>query len=213
LVEVVIMTIIITVMSALIVPNVVRMLAAQTDRDAVPAITRVLGYAREAAISNKTTMVVSFDSSNNRFTAQQTANVDANAPTSSTLTQNQSATQSTVPGASPSTGTQVGQVNWGPLPTVDPTAATFVKSFDVPKTITFSTFQLAGQTVADSDFLLNFYPDGTCDGGGIEFAIGAAQRCILADSLGNITVQDGSLPDPTTVQWEAGQFEPRQGAQ
>lgn len=204
LIEVVVVTGIIVLFAALITPSISRLTEAQAQRDAVPAMLRMIQYARESAISNHTTAVLTFDNGGNQFTAKADDTTDPNAPVTSNLSSNQN----------PGGGGSVNGSNWkAPVTTPGANGVLFSRSLTVPQNLSFNAFRVGSQDVAAADFKLRFYPDGTCDGGAFEFSIQGVAQSIVINVLGRPTLSDGSLPDPNTIRWEAGQFEPRQNAQ
>lgn len=72
-------------------------------------------------------------------------------------------------------------------------------------------FMLKGEEVADSDWIVQFYADGKCDGGGFQVGQGnAAFSYQIRRSDGRVRLNSGELDvnnDPES-EWEAGQFEP-----
>lgn len=66
-----------------------------------------------------------------------------------------------------------------------------------------------GYTAAD--WSIEFYKDGSCSGGGIQFSTGDNTRYIRIDN-GTCRVQwgNGDLPDTSTERWQAGEREVRQ---
>jgi prepilin-type N-terminal cleavage/methylation domain-containing protein len=207
LTELVITTTVLVVVAAMVVPNMAHMRDNQLARDLVPSMQRLVTYAREQAVSQHTTAVLSFDQSTTTLAVKQDTTVDQNAPTVSAISASQGPTSSSLPSQS------------GGAPIAIPTSATIDannptinKTVVVPSTLQLTDFQLAGKTVSEPDFQVRFYPDGTCDSGGIGFTLGGATQSIVIDDFGRTTVADGPLPDPTSQKWEAGQFEPRANA-
>lgn len=69
---------------------------------------------------------------------------------------------------------------------------------------------LAGRESNSSDWRLAFYPDGTCDGGGVEFRRGNQSFALVIDpASGAARIIDGQLPDTTGDRWQAGEIEHR----
>lgn len=74
-----------------------------------------------------------------------------------------------------------------------------------------SKFVLKGEEVANSDWVVKFYADGKCDGGGFQVGDGrSAYSYRIRKFDGRVSLESGELD--TTVdpeaEWEAGQFEP-----
>ena len=67
---------------------------------------------------------------------------------------------------------------------------------------------LAGRESNSSDWRLTFYPDGTCDGGGVEFRRGDRSFALVIDpASGAARIVDGQLPDSSGDRWQAGEIE------
>ena len=207
LTELVVVTTVLLVVAAMIVPNVAHMRDNELARDVVPSMQRLVTYAREKAISQHTTAVMTYDQSTKTLMVKQDTTVDQNAPTVSAVSASQGSGSSSLP--APSGGAPIKMPT---ASTIDPNSPTINKTLEVPTTLQLNDFQLAGKTVSEPDFQLRFYADGTCDSGGIGFTLANSTQSIVIDDFGRSTVADGSLPDPTSQKWEAGQFEPRANA-
>ena len=208
LIELTVVCTILVIFAVLVAPSVVHLRDNQISRDVVPSIERFIGYAREAAISKKTTALMTFDSSTHTLTVKEDATIDPNAVTLSTNSVSQGAGTSPLP---PTTSGQAINVPTAPQ-TPDADNPIINKSLVLSSGFDVSDFQLAGKQVAESEFQLHFYTDGTCDSGGFSISQGSLKKSITIDDFGRYTETDGDLPDATTQKWEAGQFEPRQNA-
>jgi len=204
LVELVIVCMVLVMFAALVVPKAVRFRQAQVERDAIPSLIRLISYGREQAIAQRTTALMTYDGSTHTFTVKQDTTLDANTPTTS-------ANSTTQGGATTLPPTNTGRtINLPVVPTIDQNNPTINKTETLPTNVTTGGFQVAGKDVAESDFQLRFYSDGTCDSGGIALTIGTDSESLNIDNFGRVTLINGPLPDPNSLKWEAGSFEPRQ---
>lgn len=71
--------------------------------------------------------------------------------------------------------------------------------------------EIAGSESNSADWVLRFYPDGTSDGGGVEFTRGGNQTFALVvdAATGSSRLVDGPLPDTLNQRWQAGEIEHR----
>jgi prepilin-type N-terminal cleavage/methylation domain-containing protein len=60
-----------------------------------------------------------------------------------------------------------------------------------------------------SEWKLTFYPDGRSDGGGIDFESNGDLFTLYAEKSGSVHFADGEMPDLTSEQWPAGEYEHR----
>lgn len=80
----------------------------------------------------------------------------------------------------------------------------------VPADIEVSGARIGKNDATGTDWELRFYPDGTCDGGGISFSFdGKAQSLQLFAETGAGRWVDGELPEIGTDEWPAGELEQR----
>ncbi len=83
-------------------------------------------------------------------------------------------------------------------------------SISVPDDIEVSGARIGKNDATGTDWELRFYPDGTCDGGGISFSFdGKAQSLQLFAETGAGRWVDGELPEIGTDEWSAGELEQR----
>lgn len=85
-----------------------------------------------------------------------------------------------------------------------------VKRIIVPDAIEPVRFVANRTEMSPAEWKVVYYPDGTCDGGGIEMSEGPTTMALLLDpsSASGRWVQ-GQLPDPQTERWAAGEYERR----
>ncbi|MHB8637284.1 MAG: pilus assembly FimT family protein [Fimbriimonadaceae bacterium] len=205
LVEMIVVCTVLVITAALIAPNMAHMRDAQLANDAVPSLERLISYARESAIAQHTTDVLTFDSSASTFTVKQDTTADPNAPTASSISASQGAGSSALPATGSGPAIVIPAMR-----ALDANNPAINKTLQAPRQLQFSSFQVAGKDVAAAEFQLRFYQDGTCDSGAIGFTIASSTQSIVVDDFGQATFIDGPIPDPSTLKWEAGQFEPRQ---
>ena len=80
----------------------------------------------------------------------------------------------------------------------------------VPADIEVSGARIGKNDATGTDWELRFYPDGTCDGGGISFSFdGKAQSLQLFAQTGSGRWVDGELPEQGSDEWSAGELEQR----
>ena len=84
-----------------------------------------------------------------------------------------------------------------------------VHQIAIPSGVTLANFRVGSADIGAGDFKLRFYPDGRCDGGGIELQIGKATQSLKIDVKGYPTYLTGALPDSTNEVWAAGTYEQR----
>jgi prepilin-type N-terminal cleavage/methylation domain-containing protein len=88
-----------------------------------------------------------------------------------------------------------------------------LNTLSVPGAIKANKFQLLGSDSGPSDWKLNFYPDGSSDGGGVELIQGDSGVISLnVDArTGRSELLHDSLPDPRANSWQAGDYVHRTG--
>jgi type IV fimbrial biogenesis protein FimT len=197
LIELSVTVAVLVIISAMVVPGFTRIKQQNAARDLMPSMMRLMAAAREGAINQGVPLVVSFDSQTNSL---QIASDDY---------QNQNLPQPADGVKAPASGTPQNGTS-APAPTSGlqfPGQA--MRTQALPEGASTESFQLAGKDSSESEFKLRFYPDGTCDGGGITFRTGNNEQSISVDKLGAAKLTDGPLPDATTTLWEAGQLAQR----
>lgn len=186
------------VCAALVVPRLVQVKPAMEKADFIPSILRLFASARESSINQGIPLIVSIDSATNAV--QITTNEYQNQNTPQPIDRVNAPLSGTPAAGSPTT-----------TPTNDnlqfPGQA--LESVTMVGDASPTEFQLAGKDSSVAEFKLHFYPDGTCDSGGITFSMGNNQTSITIDHLGHAKVIDGPLPDVSTTLWEAGQLAQR----
>lgn len=81
-----------------------------------------------------------------------------------------------------------------------------IASLPVPDAVRLASFQLGGQPSGPSDWILNFYADGKCDGGGIEVNDANRLRGLQVSTNGLGRLIDGPLPVAGEDTWSAGEL-------
>lgn len=186
LVEASIVLLVLCMMAAIATPSAVAFKRSQQERAFFHALYRLPGQAREAAISNGGTVTLTYNDAQNQFELQlQPANSTVGGNTtgsnsqSTTYTQSQNQMQTDTP--------------FRTLAVVDP--------------IKVTRQVLGTQDVGSGDWKINFYPDGTCDGGGLELdSNGQTLSMAIKASTCEITTSDQALADPTQQKWQAGDY-------
>lgn len=69
--------------------------------------------------------------------------------------------------------------------------------------------RIGGETVGIDDWLVEFGARGSVDPAGFSYSINNRVFWIKVDALGRVTSGEGSLPEETVTDWEAGQLEQR----
>jgi type II secretory pathway pseudopilin PulG len=80
----------------------------------------------------------------------------------------------------------------------------------LPEGFEASRFSLAGQEAPPTEWQLTFYPDGSAEPAGIEIQDFQNQWFLTVDKLGHPRFGQGSMPDPSSQSWDAGDHEIRQ---
>lgn len=90
---------------------------------------------------------------------------------------------------------------------VDPERAVPVA---LPEGMEATQFVSGRHVVGPTDWRIQFYPDGTNDGGGLELLAGSEPMSLRFDpTSGRSRLERGSLPEPQTERWQAGEIEQR----
>ena len=86
---------------------------------------------------------------------------------------------------------------------------TQVKELDLGSTVQIDSAQKNYQNIETSSWDWTAYPDGTSDGGGVQFSVEGQEMSLIIPVLGNATWVTGPLPDESQDQWTAGQLQQR----
>jgi|GEM_PF-4875631 len=206
LVEMLVTLVILVIFTTLLVPIIAGQNQAQASRNFMPQLLNLGTFAKQQAILHGVITTLTYHSANNQVSVTNDVNVDPNQPGDSTQS-----------GTSGGSSGGLGSSMTGQTPIVNPnsqtqnqTAPTINQTAAIPSGLSADQFQVNGKTVDGGDWKINFYPDGTSDGGTIEFKNNEAESTFSIDSLANLKVADGPPPDPTTIQWQGGQIEQRQ---
>ncbi len=82
-----------------------------------------------------------------------------------------------------------------------------LSTLSVPNGYTPQRFQLNGKDSDAGEWKLYFYPDGSCDGGGVQITQGNNTISLYCDaSTGKSKLTHDQLPDPSTLNWTAGDY-------
>lgn len=85
-----------------------------------------------------------------------------------------------------------------------------LKQLSLTSELQTGRLELAGSESNSADWILRFFPDGTSDGGGVEFTRGNQTFCLVVDAAtGASRLLDGQLPDTLGQRWQAGEIEHR----
>lgn len=85
-----------------------------------------------------------------------------------------------------------------------------LETLPIPAGVGVVRMTVAGTDSSASEWRVANYPDGTSDGGGVEFEAGSDSFYLAAEQDGTIVFGEGSLPDQAAKKWEAGEREQRQ---
>ncbi|MDR3689010.1 MAG: prepilin-type N-terminal cleavage/methylation domain-containing protein [Fimbriimonas sp.] len=200
LIEMMVVIVVVALLAIVVAPYLVSMRDGQEKRAFYTSVADLAGQGREMAITNDATMYLQVDSSSNAVVLKQEVNTttyqnttDNTATGSDTIVVN-GHTQST------RTNTNVGTASG------DRSQDKIVKTCPLSSGIRFGNFELAGSSSDAGSFSLHFYPDGTSDGGGMELVEGRGTKSIVISARGAVKMQDGTLPDSSTQQWQAGDY-------
>jgi len=95
-------------------------------------------------------------------------------------------------------------------PSLDGAQDTEISAVQLTSTVQTGRLEIQGREANSADWVLNFYPDGSSDGGGVEFRRGNAVFALQVQAAnGAIRLIDGPLPDVSTQRWQAGEIEHR----
>jgi hypothetical protein len=86
---------------------------------------------------------------------------------------------------------------------------TTLRSVRVVEGVTAARFAAGDAETNASEWRLTFYPDGRSDGGGIDFESNGDLFTLYAEKSGAVHFADGEMPDLTSEQWPAGEYEHR----
>ena len=192
LVEMLTVTVIITVIAAIVLGRAQNDRSSDTFFRGVQSIETAAYKAKNQAISTGSTYELTFD---DQAQSLKVALVDPTANSSTTTT----------PIINKTTGKSSAD-----------TTATNSSAQDQPAKLgtgwTVATVRNPDGTT-DTSLSLKFYPDGTADPKSVEFHSGTAPVYLKVAQDGTITVNRGTLPqDDKPQQWEAGNLEQRTGA-
>ncbi len=212
LIEMVVTITILVIFSALVVPEVAKLQQRNVVENFFPNLQSAFIYARNQAVAQNTITVAQFDPSSNSFVVSDDSALDPLMPG-----QGQS---------NPDTGPVQPQTGANSAPVQDPfnqasqpgmeAPPTPVASGSISKTVPMppdyqpSQWQLNGQQVDQTTWDVRFYPDGTSDQATLTFDYGSFQKTLMVNQQGQTVLIDGPAPDPTTLIWQGGTFEPRQ---
>lgn len=90
--------------------------------------------------------------------------------------------------------------------------STELGTLSMPDGVDVSRLFNDGKVADSSDWKINFYPDGSSDGGGIELSRGNSLTSLSVDKGTSLaTVTDGEMPDGENTSWPAGDYVQRSG--
>lgn len=190
LVEMSVVIALVALFASIIVPNLIKRQQNQAIDTFFAQVFQTAKKAREMAITKNLTLHMKLEGSRVTVTQDTAGTQDAASPDGAQ-------TPAVTPGAANSSSAQ----------TQDQTDqnGTEVLGLDVPDAVSATKFQLAGMDSSSGDFDLRFYPDGTTDGGGIEFTVGDGTEALNVSDRGAVTLDD-QLEDPTQTRWSAGEY-------
>ena len=86
------------------------------------------------------------------------------------------------------------------------------KSLELPEGMETQDFTANGQESSSSDWDVEFRPDGTTSGGGIELDDSGRIRSLVVKPDGSVQINEGAAePEASDQRWEAGETEKRCG--
>lgn len=201
LIEVTVIVVVLVIIAAAVLPKFENQVQSQQAAELPVRFATYLRQVRLAAVSNQTTMILTYDDSTRAFEAKADTTADPNLPTNQNTTQS----QTTDP-------TQFNQTD-----SAGNTTQVDLKSLDLKFTLPdnvdspqFGQTNSSGQTTNSSTLNNNFYSDGSADPLSVTFGSDNSATTIQLDPLGHIQIINGPAPDPTTQSWPAGDLEQRQ---
>jgi len=203
LIEMMVVAFLIALFSAIIVPNYVAIRESQQRRAFYTQIVDVAGTARELAITHNSTMYLQADSTGNKLVIKQENN-DSVFQTADAGT-----------GAAPQTTTGQDKLDVNPQSNIGTASAdrsndSTLGSLPLTQGMTFGNFQLKGQSSDSSSWKVQFFADGTCDGGSVEVDDHGYVKTLVVNTRGGAKLVDGTIPDTSQDSWVAGTYVQRQ---
>ncbi len=198
LIEMMVVTLILALFAALITPNLVNIQESQARRAFSTKVVDLAGNAREMAISRHAIVYLQADTSANQIVIKQQVNDSTYTPVDG----NSASTTSGSNGENP-------QTNIG-VAANDRSSDKVQLTLPLAPGVAFGNFQLSGQASDASGWKLNFYPDGSCDGGAVELSERGVVRSLVVNSKGGASLTDGNIPDTSLDKWPAGNYVQRQ---
>lgn len=206
LIEVVIVCAIISMLAALVYPNVVAMKSSRERDAAYGNVLRLAQMGREAAIQGGKTYSLSIEGTTLVLKQEEeTGGVQDTRPR--TETEGDAKAPPPLPsgilvGGAPDAQKGVSAGRGGG-------SETGGQSASLPEGVTVGEASLDGKPSSSSEFTLHFYPDGRSEGGGFEMVDRSTTRVLLVERNGLATLREGTLPATSEHSWEAGQYEQR----
>ena len=210
LVELSVVIVVLVLFATLILPNLCKQKSVLADRDFYPGVQRIVSYAREQAIGQNITTVVTFDEASNSFTVGHETFTDQNEPTDSNITNQPGSLTSVTSTTPPATNPNATTTNSATSANVTISNDTVSMTVPMPTTYSIADYQIAGSDKSASDWQLEFFPDGHCDGGLLHFRHGSLEDSVVINTRGKSKIVEGNIPDPTADLWPAGQLAVRQ---
>ena len=202
LIEMTVVTVILVVFSALVVPSYIAIRDGQKRRAFYPSVVDLAATAREWAISRHRILYLETDSSTNMFMIKQQKN-------DSTYQAADGGSGS----ATPSTGSKqqdtTPQTNIGTAVN-DRSNDTTEATLPVAPGVQFGNYQLSGNASDSTSWKMAFYPDGSCDSGAVELNDKGIVRTLVVNRKGGAKIVEGSIPDSSQDKWSAGNYVQRQ---
>jgi prepilin-type N-terminal cleavage/methylation domain-containing protein len=203
LIEMMVVTVLLALFSAILVPSYINIRDGQQRRAFYTEVTDIAGTARELAITHNATMYLQADTTGGKLVIKQEVNdsqyqtADGGAGIGSTSSSN-------------GTGIDTNpQSNIGTAAT-DRSGDTAITNLPLPPSTAFGNFQMKGQASDSSTWKLEFYADGTCGGGAVELIDKGVTKTLVVNGKGGAKLVDGNIPDTSQESWQAGDYVQRQ---
>ena len=184
-VEVIVITIILLIMAAIIIPNYLAYQRSASEKELEASIARLPLEAKNEAVKLQTPVAITVSDSALILQEEPSASGSSSyAQSASSLgTNTTTLSTSSDPGTTP---IQLQEINLG-------------------STLQIANVEMNGQSSDTGSFMWTVYPDGSADEAGIEFTEGTVHKSLVLTSTGDSRWITGDLPDQSQDQWPAGQ--------
>ncbi|MDX1935122.1 MAG: prepilin-type N-terminal cleavage/methylation domain-containing protein [Capsulimonadales bacterium] len=185
LIEMVVVTTIVALLAALIVPNLVALQRSRALRETQVALLRLPSIARNRAQESRTPVLLRVDG--------DALVIETDTETAELLT-----TDGTVDNRPTSTRTDN-----------DTSSSDFRQRVPFGNSIAVETARQNGDSLDPETFRWVVFPDGSAEDSELTFQVGPDRKTLLLPSEGSPRWIEGDLPEETEERWPAGEVETR----